>query len=1021
MLAGSGPWPVVLDRLRGDRAVPEPAALRRPSTAVMADLSANPTCEAYYKQVDPGGTGRVSAREAVVFLKSSGLPDLTLGKIWDMADPDGKGYLDRQGFFVALGLVACAQNGLDLSLGNLSLPVPLPNFTEEKERFCLIFNSLQPVRGFLSGDKVKPVLLNSKLPVDVLGRVWDLSDVDRDGFLDQDEFSVAMYLVYRALEKEPVPLALPIKLVPPAKRKHSVTMVPSPILPPPSLPPPTLPPPTLPPPSLPPPSLPPPSLPPPSLPPPSLPPPSLPPLVKESIKVSLTPHQPTKLQSTGWVVQPMEKAKYDKIFTRLDEDKDNLVSGHEVKPVFMQSCLEPALLAQIWALCDTQLSGKLTQEQFALAMHLIQESMARGIAIPPKLSPEMVPPSERNPPLLSTVVPRPVPEAALPESSSMDFSAIKELDAITNEIVDVQGEKNTTEQDIREKEEAVKQRKNEAQALEEELERESGGLRELENQRQAAQRALERIEKHKHDLQQSLSDVLRRCQEEKQLIASLKVQLEAQEQDVQKDEEKLTKAQADLKELSEQKGQLNAELNTSQKRKEDTSQVFETVVPNQEAGVKSQPILDAAAEIETSTASVIVNEMQDGNSVDASGNLENNEVLQNKSTEDLHVTEPSDMVSLFKFAEPSIPNPVDTDDTALFDSRDPFKTEELFKDPFEGNDPFKVDPFSEDTSSGFSSDPFGGDPFKDTDPFTTAGSSDDIFKTFASGSEDPFAAAVENAVSPQVDPFKNVDPFSPGGTVIATSSLISAQDPFAEVDGFGTSSFGGGFADFSQMDDKEKSLEKTSLASSTSKGTLAEIAGQVSSEEISSSQWSTQPSTYKVPTIPPPIQSPTLDTPALPPRRRCSSSLVSSPSGEQGILQKILQRSESTHSRRSIGSFKSLGDKGSFKKSLSSSSQSSDKTTTAADPFTGVTCGSPEALKAFTRKASLGNHSTHASQDVSPEKRALGTIATEAEQLAWAKRESEHVEQARQERLRQKEQEELELAIALSRSESSDA
>lgn len=30
---------------------------------------------------------------------------------------------------------------------------------------------LCPVNGFLSGDKVKPVLLNSKLPVDILGRV----------------------------------------------------------------------------------------------------------------------------------------------------------------------------------------------------------------------------------------------------------------------------------------------------------------------------------------------------------------------------------------------------------------------------------------------------------------------------------------------------------------------------------------------------------------------------------------------------------------------------------------------------------------------------------------------------------------------------------------------------------------------------------------------------------------------------------------------------------------------------------
>lgn len=42
---------------------------------------------------------------------------------------------------------------------------------EEKSKFDGIFESLAPVNGLLSGDKVKPVLINSKLPVDVLGKV----------------------------------------------------------------------------------------------------------------------------------------------------------------------------------------------------------------------------------------------------------------------------------------------------------------------------------------------------------------------------------------------------------------------------------------------------------------------------------------------------------------------------------------------------------------------------------------------------------------------------------------------------------------------------------------------------------------------------------------------------------------------------------------------------------------------------------------------------------------------------------
>ena len=61
--------------------------------------------------------------------------------------------------------------------------------------------------------------MNSKLPMDILSRVWDHADIDKDGYLDSEEFAVAMHLVYKALEKEPVPMLLPQNLIPISKRK----------------------------------------------------------------------------------------------------------------------------------------------------------------------------------------------------------------------------------------------------------------------------------------------------------------------------------------------------------------------------------------------------------------------------------------------------------------------------------------------------------------------------------------------------------------------------------------------------------------------------------------------------------------------------------------------------------------------------------------------------------------------------------------------------------------------------------
>ena len=38
--------------------------------------------------------------------------------------------------------------------------------------------------------------MNSKLPVDLLGRIWEMSDIDKDGFLDRDEFAVVNISLY---------------------------------------------------------------------------------------------------------------------------------------------------------------------------------------------------------------------------------------------------------------------------------------------------------------------------------------------------------------------------------------------------------------------------------------------------------------------------------------------------------------------------------------------------------------------------------------------------------------------------------------------------------------------------------------------------------------------------------------------------------------------------------------------------------------------------------------------------------
>lgn len=61
-------------------------------------------------------------------------------------------------------------------------------------------------------------MVKSMLPNSVLGKIWKLSDIEKDGFLDADEFALAMHLINVKLEGYDLPEELPEHLIPPSKR-----------------------------------------------------------------------------------------------------------------------------------------------------------------------------------------------------------------------------------------------------------------------------------------------------------------------------------------------------------------------------------------------------------------------------------------------------------------------------------------------------------------------------------------------------------------------------------------------------------------------------------------------------------------------------------------------------------------------------------------------------------------------------------------------------------------------------------
>ncbi|XP_070571052.1 EH domain-containing protein 1-like [Ptychodera flava] len=90
--------------------------------------------------------------------------------------------------------------------------------TRDIDKYERIFETLHPVDGKISGVTAKKYMVQSKLPNTVLGKIWKLSDLDRDGMLDLEEFGLAQHLINIKLDGNDLPLELPSHLVPPSKK-----------------------------------------------------------------------------------------------------------------------------------------------------------------------------------------------------------------------------------------------------------------------------------------------------------------------------------------------------------------------------------------------------------------------------------------------------------------------------------------------------------------------------------------------------------------------------------------------------------------------------------------------------------------------------------------------------------------------------------------------------------------------------------------------------------------------------------
>ncbi|KAJ2763856.1 endocytosis defective- protein [Coemansia nantahalensis] len=208
------------------------------------------------------------------------------------------------------------------------------------------FLSAGPVDGKLPGAAARANLLQSGLPTNQLGEIWELADIDKDGALDFDEYCIALKLVFSLLHRAivGVPPELPPSLIPQSKYRHftnagsnsasstGVARLASPQLP----------------------------------------------LSGGAADTGAT--QPLSGGALEWYVPGTDRARYQALFAQHARGSP-YVRALDVEEYLGSQGVARAAVSQAWALVDVRRYQQLNQEQFVYLMHVLS-AHSRGAAIP---------------------------------------------------------------------------------------------------------------------------------------------------------------------------------------------------------------------------------------------------------------------------------------------------------------------------------------------------------------------------------------------------------------------------------------------------------------------------------------------------------------------------------------------------------------------------------------------------------------------------------------------------------------